>query len=180
MRFRRKRRSVYRFILKTLFWLLLLGIWTTIIFLGTGTFLSQPVLAVVNQIEAPGEILYRSQQRLQDSSGNYWQVILFKQVQIGQPPLVNLRLVGFPGVAELIHPQPLRITTPTGEILTANDVFLVEAPAPTIGQYDVRNILPNLPVESLQLILPLAGDRFINISVPRFVVQEWQEVAAKA
>ncbi|PPS43296.1 DUF3122 domain-containing protein [Chroococcidiopsis sp. TS-821] len=176
--FSRKRRLLYRRFLQTLLWLLLLGIWTTIIFLGLGTFISQPVLAEINRIEAPGEILYRSQQRLQDSSGNSWQVILFKQVQSGQAPLVNLRLVGFPGVAELIHPHPLQITTSTGEILTANDVFLVEAPAPTIGQYDVKNILPQLPAESLQLSLPLAGDRSIDISVPQFVVQEWQEVAA--
>lgn len=180
VRMRRKRRSFYRRILQTLFWLLLLGIWTTIVFLGIGTFLSQPVLAAINQIEAPGEVLYRSQQRLSDSSGNSWQVVLFKQVKPGQAALVNLRLVGFPGVAELIHPQPLRITTPTGEIVTAQDVFLEEAPAPTIAQYDIKNILPNLPAESLQLSLPLVGDRFIDISVPRFVVQEWQEVAAKA
>jgi len=178
VRLRRKQRSLYQNILQTVLWLLLLGIWTIIIFLSIGTFTSQPVLAIVNQIEAPGEILYRSQQRLTDSSGNSWQVILFKQVQSGQAALINLRLVGFPGVTELVHPQSLRITTPTGDTLTANDVFLDEAPAPTIAQYDFKDILPNLPIESLKLSLPLVGDRFINISVPRFIVQEWQEVAA--
>ncbi|MEO3706662.1 DUF3122 domain-containing protein [Trichormus azollae] len=46
---------------------------------------------------------------------------------------MNLDLVGFPGSAELIHPQPLRITSTTGNLWNAADIFLDEAPTPTIG-----------------------------------------------
>ncbi|WP_343217809.1 DUF3122 domain-containing protein [Halotia branconii] len=134
------------------------------------------VLATVKQLEVPGEILHRSQTKLDDQSGNVWQVVLFKQVYPGQVVSVNLRLVGFPGAAELFHPQPLTITTATGKIFNAADVFLEEAPAPTIAQYDLKDILPKLPTEPLLLGIPLPGDRFINISVPKSVVQEWQKV----
>ncbi|MBW4564093.1 MAG: DUF3122 domain-containing protein [Mojavia pulchra JT2-VF2] len=158
-------------------WLLLLGILTTFIFLGLEISTSQKAIAAVIQLkERPGEILYRSQKKLDDQSGNVWQVILFKQVYSGEALNVNLRLVGFPGSAELIHPQPLRITTATGKVLTAPDVFLEEAPAPTIGQYEFKNILPTLPSEQLLLNIPLPGDRTINISVPQSVVQEWHQV----
>ncbi len=165
--------------LSLFWWLLWLAILTTsiYIFLGFGNLKSQMVLAAVQQLEAaPGEILYRSQTKLDDQSGNVWQVVLFKQVYPGQAVSVNLRLVGFPGAAELFHPQPLKITTATGEVFSAADVFLEEAPAPTIGQYDFKDILPKLPSEPLLLGIPLPGDRFINISVPKSVAQEWQKV----
>ncbi|BAZ48541.1 hypothetical protein NIES4103_11490 [Nostoc sp. NIES-4103] len=163
---------------KNLFWWLLwLGILTIsiYIFLSSVNLPSQMVIADVNKLEAaPGEILYRSQKKLDDQSGNVWQVVLFKQVYPGQGQTVNLRLVGFPDYAELFHPQPLKITTATGKVFTAADIFLDDAPAPTIGQYNLKDILPQLPRESLVLSIPLPGDRFINISVPKSVVQEWQ------
>jgi len=163
--------------LKALFWwLLLLGIMTLYIFLGLGSLTSQTVIAAVNQSEAASkEILYRSLTKLDDQLGHVWQVVLFKQVYPGQAQTVNLRLVGFPGSAELPHPQPLKITTATGKVLTAADVFLDEAPAPTIGQYDFKDILPQLSIEPLVLSIPLPGDT-INISVPQRVVQDWQKV----
>ncbi len=156
---------------------LLLGILTLFIFLGVEISASKTAIAAISRLEAvPGEIIYRSQLKLDDQSGNVWQVILWKQVYPDSAPNINLRLVGFPGSAELIHPQPLRITKATGEVLAAPDVFLEEAPVPTIGQYDFQNILPNLPIEPLLLSIPLPGEHFINISVPQSVVQEWQTV----
>jgi hypothetical protein len=165
--------------LKTLFWwLLLLGILTLYIFLGLGSLTSPTAIAAVIQTEAASkEILYRSFAKLNDQSGQVWQVVLFKQIYPGQAQTVNLRLVGFPGSAELLHPQPLKITTTTGKVLTAADVFLDEAPAPTIGQYDFQDILPQLSIESLVLSIPLPRNT-INISVPQSVVQEWQEVVS--
>lgn len=89
-----------RRILQMFWWLLLLGILTIFIFLGLGSFTSHPVLAALTQQEeAPGEILYRSQQRLNDASGESWQVVLFKRVYPGHVVSVNLRLVGYPGSA---------------------------------------------------------------------------------
>ncbi|BAY37001.1 hypothetical protein NIES2111_13350 [Nostoc sp. NIES-2111] len=161
--------------LKTLFWwLLLLGILTLYIFLGLGGLTAPTVIAAVNQSEST-EILYRSFAKLNDQSGQVWQVVLFKQIYPGQAQTVNLRIVGFPGSAELLHPQPLKITTVTGKVLTATDVFLDEAPAPTIGQYDFKDILPQLSIEPLVLSISVPKDT-INISVPQSVVQEWQKV----
>jgi Protein of unknown function (DUF3122) len=169
-----------RRILQMFLWLLLLGILTISILLGLGTFISHPVLAALShQEEAPGEILYRSQQRLNDASGNSWQVVLFKRVYPGHVVSVNLRLVGYPGSAELPHPQPLRITSTTGKVWKATDIFLESAPAPTIGQYDFKDVLPQLPTDDLLLSLPLGRERFVNIVVPQSLVQEWQEVAAQ-
>jgi hypothetical protein len=169
--FRRRR------INKILWWLLLLGMLTIYMFLGLASLSSGTVIAAVTQLEpAPKEFVYRSQTKLEDQSGKVWQVVLFKQVYPGQATSINLRLVGFPGMAELIHPQPLKITTATGKVITADDVFLDEAPAPTIGQYDLKKILPQLPTEPLLLSIPLPGKTSIDISVPQSVVQEWQLV----
>ncbi|MDZ8055115.1 MAG: DUF3122 domain-containing protein [Aulosira sp. ZfuVER01] len=165
--------------LQTFWWLLLLGMLTIFIFLGLEISVSKTAIAAITRLEAvPGEVIHRSQLKLDDQSGNVWQVILWKQVYPDCPPSVNLRLVGFPGSAELIHPQPLRITKATGEVLTAPDVFLEEAPVPTIGQYNFKDILPKLTVEPLLLSIPLPGEHFINISVPQSVVQEWQQVVS--
>jgi Protein of unknown function (DUF3122) len=160
-----------------IFWFLLLSILTICIFLGLESPTSQIAIAAVSQLEAaPGEILYRSQTKLDDQSGHIWQAVLFKQVYPSQDISLNLRLVGFPNSTALIHPQPLKITTTDGKVFTAADVFLDEAPAPTIGQYDFKDILPQLPNEPLQLGIPLAKQQFINISVPQSVVHEWHQV----
>ncbi|BAY20834.1 hypothetical protein NIES2100_05780 [Calothrix sp. NIES-2100] len=167
--------------------LLLLGIVTIFILLGLEISASKTAytegvaggIAAITRLESvPGEVIYRSQLKLDDQSGHVWQVILWKQVYPDYLPSINLRLVGFPGSAELIHPQPLRITTATGEVLIAPDVFLESAPVPTIGQYNFQDILPKLSVEPLLLSIPLPGEKFINISVPQSVVHEWQTVAS--
>jgi hypothetical protein len=151
------------------------GILTICIFLGLVNITCENANAVVTKIESkPGEILYRSQTKLDDNLGKVWQVVLFKQVYPGQISNINLRLVGFPGSAELIHPQSLRITSKTGQNWNAPDIFLDEAPAPTIGQYDLTAILPQLPTATLNLAISLPGDKSINISVPAKVVEEWK------
>jgi hypothetical protein len=162
---------IHKFFLQSM----LVGILITFIFLGLGSFTFKSAIAVVSKIEeTPGEVLYRSLTKLDDNLGKVWQVVLFQQVYPGQTSNINLRLVGFPGSAELIHPQPLRITSKTGQIWNAPDIFLDQAPAPTIGQYNLTEILPQLPREPLNLALSLPGARFINISVPINVVKEWK------
>jgi hypothetical protein len=172
-----------RRIFKAFWWFLLLGIITWYIFLALGSFTSQQAIAAVMQLEeAPGEILYRSQQRLNDELGHPWQVVLFKRIDSNHNKItsINLRLVGFPGSQELLHPLPLKMTTSTGEVLTAPDIFLEEAPAPTIGQYDFKDILPQLSTQGVLIGIPLGQQRYINLSIPQAVVQEWQEVALKS
>ncbi|MEH2309094.1 DUF3122 domain-containing protein [Nostoc sp.] len=172
-----------RRILKIFWWLLLLAILTIYIYLGLATFTSQQVIAAVMQLEdTPEEILYRSQEKLNDELGNYWQVILFKRVNSNSNKIssINLRLVGFPGSQELPHPLPLKITTDTGKVLTARDIFLDEAPAPTIAQYDFKDVLPQLSTQELLIGIPVGKQHFINLSIPKYVVQEWQEIALKS
>lgn len=171
---------MFRRTLRMFSWLLLLGSLTMMIFLGIESITSQIALASVSQTEdAQGGMLYSSQHKLNDASGNFWHILLFKRVYPGQPVSIHLRLVGCSGAGELLHPQPLRITSSTGKVWKATDIFLDRAPAPTIGQYELRDILPELPTDQLLLSLPLGRDRFINISVPQSLVQEWQEVAAR-
>ncbi|MDZ8189341.1 MAG: DUF3122 domain-containing protein [Nostoc sp. ChiSLP02] len=172
-----------RRILKLFWWLLLLGILTTYIYLGLASFTSKPAIAAVIQLEeSPQEIIYRSQQRLNDQWGNHWQVVLFKRIHSNSNKIssINLRLVGFPGSQELPHPLPLQITTDTGKVLTAPDIFLDEAPAPTIAEYDFNNVLSQLPNQELSIGIPIGKKQFINIPIPEYVVQEWQEIALKS
>lgn len=169
--------------LKIFWWFLLLGILTIYMYLGLASFTAKQVIATVIQLqEEPGEILYRSQQKLNDQLGNPWQVVLFKRVHSNSNKIssINLRLVGFPGSQELPHPFPLKITSDTDKIFTAPDIFLDEAPAPTIVQYDFKDVLPQLPTKELLIGIPLGRQHFINLSIPQSVVQEWQEVALKS
>jgi Protein of unknown function (DUF3122) len=134
---------------------------------------------VIPQEEAPQQFLYRSQQRLSDRMGNTWQVIFFKQAQQNQPTLISLRLAGLPGAAEVNHPLPLTITTASGRTLSAADVFFSEAPAPTIAQYDMRELIAHLSAEPLRLTIPALDQIAIDLDVPSTVVEEWLEVITR-
>ena len=85
---------------------------------------------------------------------------------------------------ELLHPHPLIIKIPNGEILEATDIsdepFTDGSPAGNVGQYDLKPVIFQLPSQ-LQLGLSLAttNDSEINLGVSPLIIQEWQEVAAK-
>jgi Protein of unknown function (DUF3122) len=162
-----------------IFRLILIGLLVLVVLLWA-TPTSESAIAVVVQLEdSPQQTLYRSQQRLSDRSGKTWQVIFFKQVQHHQPESavsVSLRLVGLPGSAEVNHPHPLILTTTSGQTFSAADVFLDESPAPTIAQYDMRELALHFPAESLRLTIPVLDQTAIDLEVPLTVIQEWQEV----
>lgn len=157
-------------------WLLVLGGLVLLLLLGEIALTTQPALAVLRQHQdAPGIMRYHSQESLPDESGNAWQVVLFKQITLGQPTLFNLRLVGFPGLAEFIHPQPLEISTAEGQLLTATDEFAREAPAPNVGQYNFTDVLAKLRTnDSLVLSVPLKGEQTLTLKIPQSLVVEWQ------
>ncbi len=144
--------------------------------LGQMALTQQPAVAVLRQHQdAPGIMRYHSQESLRDGAGNAWQVVLFKQITSGEPTLFNLRLVGFPGVTELTHPQPLEIITARGHILIAADEFAGGAPAPNVGQYNLTDILAKLQVnDSLTLSVPLKGEQTLSLKIPQSLVKEWQ------
>jgi hypothetical protein len=159
--------------------LLLLLSLVALLILGESHLTTQPAWAEIRQIEeAPGQLLYQSQHSLRDQAGYSWQVVLFKPVKNATVTGVNLRLVGFPGVAEFSHPKPLQIKIETGEIFTAEDEFADQSPAPNVGQYDFKSVLFKLPInQRTVLLLPIAGDRTITLQIPPSIILEWQTLA---
>ncbi|MBF2072680.1 MAG: DUF3122 domain-containing protein [Synechococcales cyanobacterium C42_A2020_086] len=171
------RRSVWRLLVGWVIAILMSGL-----ILGPGNGLTRPAWAAVTQIkESVGQVLCRSQHSLPDAAGHTWQVILFKQSPCApgvaaEPSLLYLRLAGLPGAAEVAHPAPLILTTSTGQVFNAPDVFWEDAPASTIGQYDLKAFAADLPAEPLRLTIPLIDQETVELTIPRPVVQEWQTV----
>jgi hypothetical protein len=153
-----------------------------LIFIGLDNFHTQPAFASIRQMEeAPGQVLIQSRHTLKDDRGNSWQVVLFKRTKADSSSTIHLRLVDFPGLADFAHPQPLTITTTNkGDSLKAEDVFAEKAPAANVGEFDVQNVLFQLPATKLNLSLPMKSDRSTQLSIPPEVVLEWQSVAAQS
>lgn len=129
--------------------------------------------------EGADRVMYRSLQTLRDRTDRAWQVVLFKRVESGQIQQLHLRLVGFPEVAILKHPQTLRITAGTEQVWEAPDTLLYASTNPNIGEYDVLPVVPQLMSNTpLRLALPLQPSS-AELIIPPFVVQEWREIASK-
>lgn len=138
----------------------------------------QPVaLASIHEYPEGGDqVMYRSLQTLRDRSGQAWQVVLFKRLQAGQIQQLHLRLVGFPGLMEVVHPQDLQLTTGTAQVLIAPD-FPMQTPLPNAGEYDLQQVMMRLNANPpLQLLIPLK-QRQVELLVPPFVVQEWRTIS---
>jgi hypothetical protein len=151
-----------------------------LVFISLDNLTTQPALASVRQMEeAPGQILIQSRHTLEDNQGDTWQVVLFKRTKADGSSMIHLRLVDFPGLADFAHPQALTITTNKGDSFKAEDVFAEQAPAANVGEFDVQNILTQLPVTKLNLSLAMKGDNSPQLSIPSEVVLEWQSVAAQ-
>ncbi len=135
-----------------------------------------PAAAVLRQHhETLGVLRYHAQNSLQDQQGMTWQVVLFPEYQSNLVTKYHLRLVGFPGIAEFIHPQPLEIITASGQVLNAADLIAVPSPAPNVGEFDLTDILPILPEKgSLKLSAILQGNHDLSLKIPESTVIEWQ------
>ncbi|MEO8892164.1 MAG: DUF3122 domain-containing protein [Coleofasciculaceae cyanobacterium] len=156
----------------------LLG-WGVLLFLLLSQILTQPAWADLRlHQDAPGVMRYHSQQSLRDASGNALQVVLFKQITPGKPTQFHLRLVGFPGIVEFLHPQRLEVITNSGQILTAVDVYAEGAPAANVGEYNFTEILAKLsPKDAPTLAVQLKGARPLSLKIPKSLAQEWQLLA---
>jgi hypothetical protein len=143
-----------------------------------------PACAIVTQIEEyPGQILYQSRQTLKDEQGNTWQAIAFKRIHPEGSAIISLRLIGFPGKAELDHTQPLTLSTSLGQTLTAKDIsseISQDTPTPTnVGEYDIKAVLPQLQAEiPLKLTLPTIDGKSVSLSVPSAAIGEWQTLTS--
>ncbi|NER81724.1 MAG: DUF3122 domain-containing protein [Leptolyngbya sp. SIO1D8] len=159
--------------------IILLGVYV----LGTVLY-TPPALATIRQLEeVPGQVVYQSRQAVQDQQGDRWQVIAFNRVRPDGSTSFYLRLVGFPGTAEIDRSQPLTLTTSLGQSLTADDasskIFTdASAPEPNVGQYDLQPIVAKLPAAiPVQLALPILNQPEILLAISPTLIQEWKTVA---
>lgn len=139
-----------------------------------------PSFASINQpIEDNGGIIYQARNRITDNEGNIWQLVLFKRLESGKNPEINLRLIAFTDSANFIHPQELIVSTNNKDDIKARDEFAEKAPNNTVGQYDFREILPRIQDEkSIYLLLPLK-EKSLSLKVPYPILLEWQEIFKK-
>lgn len=154
------------------------GYWLIVLLVVAINLVSMPEegLALLRQHhEAPGVLRYHSQVSIKDDSGLAWQVVLYKKNNPGAGENINLRLVGFPGVVEISHPQQLEILTRNGKLLTAIDAYAENSPAANVGEYELTNILSQLATtDSLELYIPLQAKKNLTLKIPSNVVTEWQ------
>ena len=170
--------SIYKFLSQLVIAIAL----ALLIFIGLDKLTTQSALASIRQMEeAPGQVLIQSRHTLKDNQGDVWQVVLFKRSQADGSSIIHLRLVDFPGLADFAHPQPLTITTDAGDLFKAEDMFAEQAPAANVGEFDVQNILSQLPVTKMNLSLAMKGSSSsTKLSIPSEVVLEWQSVAVQS
>jgi hypothetical protein len=150
-----------------------------------------PAQAVVRHLEEePGAAvyqseIYKSRQLLQDQQGGNWQAIAFERILPDHQNSIYLRLVAFPGTANIDHSKPLIITNWMSETLTAVDVstdmFMDGIKmAPDVGEYNLQPILMQLEsAVPLRLILPTLDQQEIILNVSPFVVEEWRSLVVQ-
>ena len=127
--------------------------------------------------ESPTQTMYRSVQSLRDASHKAWQVVLYKRVKSGLVDSIHLRLVGFPGIVELSHPENLKITAGTGEVWQVKDVFDELSLPANVGEYDLLEFMKELDYNMpLQLNFPLKDNQVVELSIPPFAVEEWRKL----
>ena len=139
---------------------------------------SQPALASIHTYpESSTQIMYRSRQSLRDLSDRAWQTILYKRIKSGKLITLKLRLVGFPGIIELAHPQKLQINTGTGNIWNAEDVLVDSSFPANVGEYDFLEVMKKLNSDTpLRINIPLQGEKSAELVVPIFAVKEWRKL----
>ncbi|MEM6432510.1 MAG: DUF3122 domain-containing protein [Cyanobacteria bacterium P01_D01_bin.115] len=143
-----------------------------------------PAQAAIRQLEeAPGQVVYQSRQTVSDQHGDHWQVIAFNRIRPNGSTSFYLRLVGFPGTAEIDRSRPLTLTTSLGQSLTAadasSDIFTdASVPESNVGQYDLQPIVSQLPAAiPLQIRLPTLNVDDVVLPIAPSLIQEWKTTA---
>jgi Protein of unknown function (DUF3122) len=101
--------SIQRFIARVL--MLVILAWA----LNLGLVMFPADAAIRELKEAPGQMVYQSRQTLKDQHDNSWQAIAFKRIRADGTANIYLRLVSFPGIAELDRTRPLSLTNFLGK-----------------------------------------------------------------
>ncbi|MEM8828146.1 MAG: DUF3122 domain-containing protein [Cyanobacteria bacterium P01_G01_bin.19] len=168
---------MFRHILHELEWAITFVIATLILFLIIALITIQPVIATVTEGEiAPERSYCRSEQMLTDDMGHKWDVMFFTEVDSPEVTSLNLRLSGLSGTTNIESQKPLIINA-LEDRYQATDIFLENPPLPSIGQYNLKNILPRLSTTDISLEIPLERDSVARLDIPQSLVREWQEVA---
>ncbi len=166
-----------RHILHELEWGIAFVVLTLILFLIIALITIQPVIATVTEGEVAPERSYcRSEQVLTDDAGHKWDVMFFTEVDSPEVTSLNLRLSGLSSSVNIESQKPLIINN-SSDRFEATDIFLENPPLPSIGQYNLKNILPRLATNDLSLEIPLENDATAFLKIPESLVQEWQQVA---
>lgn len=168
-----------RHILHDLEWAIAFVIVTLILWLIVSLLTIKPAIATITETDiAPGQLHCRSEQVISDQAGHKWHIMLFTQVDSPQVASLNLRLSGLSSSLRIQSQKPLIIST-SSDRYEVNDMFLEESPLPSIGQYDLKNIFPQLSATELLLEVPLESGESTRLNIPKSIVKEWLEVAAK-
>lgn len=134
--------------------------------------------ALLYTADTSGSVLVQSRWTLRDAERHSWQVIAFKQVQPdGRAEGLVLRLVGFPGVVAIAHPQSIAFVDLKGRAQVAVDRSDLAAMPSHVGQYDLQSVLLQLPLERLQLEIPLLSAT-VGLRISPAMLEEWQYVAS--
>lgn len=169
-----------RHILHDLEWGIALVIATIMFFLIIALLTIKPAIATITETDiSPGQIHCRSEQLLNDEANHKWQVVLFTQVDSAQDTSLNLRLSGISSSLKIQSQKPLVISTSNDRRYEVANIFLEKSPLPSIGQYNLKNIVPKLPTIEVLLEVPLENGKSTRLHIPKTVVKEWHEVAAK-
>lgn len=169
-----------RHILHDLEWGIAFVIATLILFLIISLLTIKPAIATITETDiSPGQIHCRSEQILSDEAGQKWQVMFFTQVDSPQVSSLNLRLSGLSSSLKIQSQKPLVISTSNDHRYEVANILLEKSPLPSIGQYNLKKIVPKLPTVEVLLEVPLENGKSTRLHIPKTVVKEWQEVAAK-
>ena len=168
-----------RHILNELEWGITLVILTIVLYLILVLVTIQPVIAKVTETDiAPGKIYCRSEQVLTDDAGHKWEVMFFTEIDSPETTSLNLRISGLSGSVNIESQEPLIISS-SNKRYEATDLFLENPPLPSIGQYDLKNILPRFSCEELTLEIPLESNDPVHLQIPVELVEEWQAVSSQ-
>lgn len=168
-----------RHILHDLEWGIAFVVITLVLFVIIALLTIQPVIANVTESDiAPGKIHCRSEQVLTDDAGHKWEVMFFTEVNSPEVTSLNLRLSGLSSSTNIEAQKPLIISS-SDKRYEATDLFLENPPLASIGQYDLKNILPRFSSEELTLEIPLDSSNSAHLQIPAELVKEWQEVSSR-
>lgn len=168
-----------RHILRDLEWGIAFVVVTLILFIIIALLTIQPVIAKIIETDiAPGKIHCRSEQVLTDDAGHKWEVMFFTEVNSPEVTSLNLRISGLSGSVNIESQKPL-IVRSLDKRYEASDLFWENPPLASIGQYELKNILPRFSSEELTLEIPLESSDSVYLQIPAELVAEWQEVSSK-